>query len=614
MSTAPLRVADYVYDAALDPDARPRRTRSWVTEDKDPDLNPDLNPGDTRLALARSRPALRRVASLPRSGIAAEERRASLGLSGADSPAAPSCGFPSPPQRVVQCKQDSQASSDLCKRAAQEGTAVEDAPTGSAMPIDEANANVVEEATSLLAGTRSLNDGAEVKGASVAVFASTVEVLKGKPATSDDALDLTPELRSESVAIADWPLVAAAKALWQAKAASEAPQPVAPTRPPVPLKRKSVSFSRVESYTWRAPNETGQRVEDGGLAALAANMTGTVEAAVPRPILKSTCDDPASPCSVLEEELASTGRSSTSTTSPRLGPSREAATRQNTVPPPHRLAKPLPPPVPSPHPLLHQHELSLPLPPPLPQHEARAMRGDVYVCSPLLGQPSALLEQQHMMVTPRTGDLVHHPPKAPQHPLLEHAPSRPASNPLALATPRPLALVRRPAGLLALVLMLLGARCALRPVAAVLSITPASPSQLKPKDSGMSVDPTQLTERAKALEAALLERANSMNKEQDAFFHTLQVERAALQAEREELRQHLAQLKAGTLTSQHSAPKTEAISTPLPPHKILHNSALWLRTGLAKLQLKSKLWAAARSAQTLTRWWTVAAAGWNFVG
>ena len=175
--------------------------------------------------------------------------------------------------------------------------------------------------------------------------------------------------------------------------------------------------------------------------------------------------------------------------------------------------------------------------------------------------------------------------------------------------------MRRPAGLLVILLMLLGAR--LRPVAVFLSVASPPESPFMPKDGGMGVDPAR--ERAKALESAVLECAASMSKEQDALFHALQVERAALQVEREEFRKHLALLKAAP-TQKHRVPPAEALGTPppLPPqtngaaraHKAVH----WLGAALAKMKVNSKLRAAARSVQALTHRWTIAAAGWNFVG
>jgi hypothetical protein len=138
-----------------------------------------------------------------------------------------------------------------------------------------------------------------------------------------------------------------------------------------------------------------------------------------------------------------------------------------------------------------------------------------------------------------------------------------------------------------------------------------------PKDGGMGVDPAR--ERAKALEAALLERAASMSKDQEAFFHALRVERAALQVEREEFRKHFALLKAAPIQKLR-APPAEALGTPppLPPNANVtaraHKAVHWLGAALAKMKVKSRLRAAARSVQALTHRWTIAAAGWNFVG
>ena len=94
---------------------------------------------------------------------------------------------------------------------------------------------------------------------------------------------------------------------------------------------------------------------------------------------------------------------------------------------------------------------------------------------------------------------------------------------------------------------------------------------------------------------------------------------SARQREREEFRKHLALLKAAP-NQKHRVPPAEALGTPppLPPktngaaraHKAVH----WLGAALAKMKVKSKLRAAARSVQALTHRWTIAAAGWNFVG
>ena len=65
--------------------------------------------------------------------------------------------------------------------------------------------------------------------------------------------------------------------------------------------------------------------------------------------------------------------------------------------------------------------------------------------------------------------------------------------------------MRRPAGLLVILLMLLGAR--LRPVAVFLSVASPPESPFMPKGGGMGVDPAR--ERAKALESAVLERARA---------------------------------------------------------------------------------------------------------
>ena len=65
--------------------------------------------------------------------------------------------------------------------------------------------------------------------------------------------------------------------------------------------------------------------------------------------------------------------------------------------------------------------------------------------------------------------------------------------------------MRRPAGLLVILLMLLGAR--LRPVAVFLSVASPRESPFMPKGGGMGVDPAR--ERAKALESAVLERARA---------------------------------------------------------------------------------------------------------
>ena len=439
-----------------------------------------------------------------------------------------------------------------------------------------------------------------------------------------------------------------------------APQRVAtqPGGPPVPLKRRSVSFSRVESYYYdkdAAPNEHGQRIEDSSLATGAGGDTGVVELAAPvRPILKMNSDDPPSPSSVMDncidDDLPSTGRSSTSTTSPRLCPSREAAAREwqsrgevvETAAIPmseirhrfeatardspgepclteraRRCLPPCPrelPPVPPPYRLTQTH-LS-PQPP-----AAHALRAMPDVCSPMLEQPDAPAPQEleHAVEMPLPGNEVHHhSTQAPLPPMLLIEARWPGPDPFASATPRPTLFMRRPAGLLIILLMLLGARCALRPVAVILSV--ASPPQsppLMPKDGGMGVDPAR--ERAKALEAALLERAASMSKDQEAFFHALRVERAALQVEREEFRKHLALLKAAP-TQKLRAPPAEALGTPppLPPNANVtaraHKAVHWLGAALAKMKVKSRLRAAARSVQALTHRWTIAAAGWNFVG
>ena len=692
VGSAPLSVSGCVHDAALDPDARPRPTRSWVSEDKDPGLNPDLKSNvGARLALARGRPALRRAASTPRSGLAAQERRALLGLSETDGPDARSYDFSSPPSRVNVYQNDPHTRLDtwkiqsrwiadqevLCKQAVQRNE--EDARTTTPTRIHKIDARIdwIDHAIAQL--EQSLPFKSELK-----------DELKDEhtgAAIPSSAFESTPELRSESVAIADWPLVASAKALWQAKATEaphltppqrsycwQAPQRVAAQRmkrvapqrvstqpggPPVPLRRRSVSFSRVESYYYdkdAAPNELGhrfeERIEDSSLATGAGGDTGVVELAAPMsPILKMNSDDPPSPSSVMDncidDDLPSTGRSSTSTTSPRLCPSREAAAREwqargevvETAATPmseirhrfeatardspgapclteraRRCVPPCPtelPPVPPPYRLT---QTLSPQPP-----VAHALRAMPDVCSPTLEQPDAPAPQEleHAVAMPLPGNEVHHSTQAPLPPMLLIEARWPGPNPFASATPRPPLFMRRPAALLVILLMLLGARCALRPVAVILSVASPPESPFMPKDGGMGVDPAR--ERAKALESAVLECAASMSKEQDALFHALQVERAALQVEREEFRKHLALLKAAP-TQKHRVPPAEALGTPppLPPqtngaaraHKAVH----WLGAALAKMKVNSKLRAAARSVQALTHRWTIAAAGWNFVG
>ena len=68
------------------------------------------------------------------------------------------------------------------------------------------------------------------------------------------------------------------------------------------------------------------------------------------------------------------------------------------------------------------------------------------------------------------------------------------------------------------------------------------------------------------------------------------------------------------------AANSEALGTPppLPPNANVtaraHKAVHWLGAALAKMKVKSRLRAAARSVQALTHRWTIAAAGWNFVG
>ena len=159
---------------------------------------------------------------------------------------------------------------------------------------------------------------------------------------------------------------------------------------------------------------------------------------------------------------------------------------------------------------------------------AYALRAMPDVCSPTLEQPDAPAPQEleHAVEMPLPGNEVHHhSTQAPLPPMLLIEARWPGPNPFASATPRPPLFMRRPAALLVILLMLLGARCALRPVAVILSVASPPESPFMPKDGGMGVDPAR--ERAKALESAVLECAASMSKEQDAFFHALQVERAA---------------------------------------------------------------------------------------
>ena len=234
VGSAPLSVSGCVHDAALDPDARPRPTRSWVSEDKDPDLNPDLKSNvGARLALARGRPALRRAASTPRSGLAAQERRALLGLSETDGPDARSYEFPSPPSRVNVYQNDPHTRLDtwkiqsrwiadqevLCKQAVQRNEEDARATTPTRIHKIDAQIDWIDHAIAQL--EQSLPFKSELK-----------DELKDEhtgAAIPSSALESTPELRSESVAIADWPLVASAKALWQAKA-TEAPHLTPPQR------------------------------------------------------------------------------------------------------------------------------------------------------------------------------------------------------------------------------------------------------------------------------------------------------------------------------------------------------------------------------------------------
>ena len=166
-------------------------------------MNPDLKQNvGARVALARGRPALRRAASTPRSGLAAEERRALLGLSETDGPDARSYDFPSPPSRVNVYQNDPQTRLDtwkiqsrwiadqeaLCKQQAAQRNE-EDARTTTPTRIHEIDARIdwIDHAIAQL--EQSLPFKSELK-----------DELKDEhtgAAIPSSALESTPELRSE---------------------------------------------------------------------------------------------------------------------------------------------------------------------------------------------------------------------------------------------------------------------------------------------------------------------------------------------------------------------------------------------------------------------------------
>ena len=241
-----VQLADSVVDAALNPDARPRPAGSWKLEDKDPDLNPDLSRGGH--SAMRGRPALRRVASMPRAGASADERRESLVKMS-------QCrDFPDPPPREPSCKSDTAMieSSVLGHCEILPDKVIEPEPTGSPevadVVVDEEAEAPAEAALAQSAAMEPKMVCDSTKAPAVTPLPQSSPSFQPAPTpTISEAMDTTAELMSVSVAVADWPLVAAAKALWQAKESEAAPHPPTPRLPAV---RKTVSFSRADSGGW----------------------------------------------------------------------------------------------------------------------------------------------------------------------------------------------------------------------------------------------------------------------------------------------------------------------------------------------------------------------------